>query len=356
MKSDQKGPAHAPDRSISGSMGIPSCLWFVLGVGAALVLIGLGLLLAWIPAIRKTPNPVGQLAESPSPTVAFLPDDTPPPYSSLDSPTSPTATSTPPSGRDYLEGGSNPALLLLVTPSSLSGTLTITPYQTADAGNFLLQPGMPVSFRWEQYPPGALRYHFTLQPHSGESYITIGIDQDPADGVEVEWVVPENIAGDLHVFAIYENGQVAAVEFAGAVYSGSSSGSSAAENVLREYFRTLSAGEYQAAADLYGGDYAVLQEYNPDVDPANRTGLFQRACQMNGFVCLPLQDILAVQSDQEGQFQIRVSFQKEDGTLFELEDCCGDSPADNPQTEFTFRVAKSAQGHFLVMDLPVYVP
>jgi hypothetical protein len=337
--------------------GLPSCLWVMLGGGAAALVAGLGLLLAAIPAIRVQSIPMEALVETATETKPTLLNTTPTPNSDPDSLTNPSQTPTPATGLGLPGEDSDPGYLLLVTPSSKSGVISVSPYLTADAGNFQLNPGQRVTLRWNEYPPGALRYHFLLQPYSGESYITIGVDNDPADGVQVEWMVPENIGGDLYGIATYENSRVSSAVFAGAVYAGTANGSSQAESVLVEYFRTLSLGEYKAASDLFGGGYAVLEEYNPDLNPADKAGLLERACTINGFVCLPVLKVGSVEPLSDSVFLVVVSFQNPDGSTFTRGACCGDSEGKNAsQSAFEFQVKHDSSGSWLVMDLPVYLP
>jgi len=350
MSNQQRRSINPPDQSTACSAGVPSCLWVLLGVGTVVLLVGAGLLLAWIPTSRKASIPTDSLTETAAPTRQPLPEDkhTPSTISSL--------TPTPPTGLDYLEGGSNPDLLLLVTPDSQSGVIYPDTYLHADAGNYSLQPGQMVTLHWDGYPITALSYHFFLKPHAGGSYQFIGIDLNSEDGVAVEWLVPENLAGDLYGIAIYEDGRVEAAFISAAVYSGTGNGSSHAVNVLKEYFRTLSQGEYKAASDLFGGDYSILEEYNPDLDPYHRAGLLQRACQTNGFVCLPVHEVLSIEPDSSSSFNITVNFMTDEGIFLGQDGCCGETPSEEPQTAFTYRVAKDPEGYFLVMDLPVYIP
>ena len=49
--------------------------------------------------------------------------------------------------------------------------------------------------------------------------------------------------------------------------SGVDVGAAEAENAIMSFFSAVSSGDYAAADDYYGGTYAALQEWNPDLDP-----------------------------------------------------------------------------------------
>jgi hypothetical protein len=136
-----------------------------------------------------------------------------------------------------------------------------------------------------------------------------------------------------------------------------SSQAQAARQALEAYFSALSAGRYADAAALYGGDYQVLLDNNPTLDPNDHEGLFQNACQINGFVCnLAIRNYVSESQPSETEFVFTVEFQRADGEPFSLGPCCGADPTEMPPvTQFEFRV-QAANGKYLVMDLPVYQP
>ena len=57
-------------------------------------------------------------------------------------------------------------------------------------------------------------------------------------------------------------------------------------NVIRTFYTALHDGRYNAAAQLYGGDYKQLEANNPSTDPRDRAALLAGACQHNGFMCM----------------------------------------------------------------------
>ena len=129
-----------------------------------------------------------------------------------------------------------------------------------------------------------------------------------------------------------------------------------AHDTLVRYFMLLNAKEYAEAAALYGGDYEILQGWNPDVDPSDHVRLWERACEQNGLQCLLI--LSSSLMDLQGDTHIfQVEFSNPDGSLFVLGPCCGADETEMPPVSlFEYRVARNAEGKFLVMDLPPYVP
>ncbi|MGB9668841.1 MAG: hypothetical protein ACPL0B_00510 [Anaerolineales bacterium] len=130
-----------------------------------------------------------------------------------------------------------------------------------------------------------------------------------------------------------------------------------AKTVLESYFKALQSKKYIDAASMYGGDYEILVNNNPDVNASDYPALFEKACTQNGFVCdITIKNIVHVVQLGAGEFRFTVEFQNSDGTLFILEPCCGSDISEFPPlTQFDF-VVKNIDGNYKVMDLPVYVP
>ncbi len=129
-----------------------------------------------------------------------------------------------------------------------------------------------------------------------------------------------------------------------------------AREALVAFFDYLSRGEYAQAAELYGGDYAQLEIYGRDVDPADRAGLWQNACEKSGLQCLPVHSATYLGSDG-GVFTFTVEFRRPDGNVFALGPCCGEPGfLATPMADFVYRVGRGSDGTLLVLDLPVYMP
>jgi hypothetical protein len=125
-----------------------------------------------------------------------------------------------------------------------------------------------------------------------------------------------------------------------------------ARNLLVRYFKLLHDGYYDDAAQLYGGSYDVLAQWNPDV-PANHYGqLLAAACDVE-LRCLEVRRVVRMSAISASLFEFVVEFSNEDGTLFERAACCGAKGP--PNSQFTYNVVK--RGADLKVDgLPVYVP
>jgi len=116
---------------------------------------------------------------------------------------------------------------------------------------------------------------------------------------------------------------------------------------------------YERAADLYAGSYETLVEMNPGIDPDDRVAFLRHACEVNGFQCLRLYDVISSnlgrpENDARLVF-FTVRLMNPDGSLFALGSCCG-SEAEPPQTRFGFTVRQMEDGTFKVLHLPPYVP
>jgi hypothetical protein len=138
---------------------------------------------------------------------------------------------------------------------------------------------------------------------------------------------------------------------------GQSDEAAGAERALIVFFNQLSEGEYQAAAESYGGSYEILTNYNPDQDPENHPALWEMACRFNGFQCLKVKEVLEIEMTGEEVYALTVTFETASGEIFQLGPCCGADKNEALQlSDFTFRVARDDSGRFRVLDLPVYVP
>ena len=133
--------------------------------------------------------------------------------------------------------------------------------------------------------------------------------------------------------------------------------SSQVDVILERFFDALHEGDYQAAVDLYGGSYEILIEMNPDLEPGAHLALLERACKTNGFQCLRVGEVLAVDETSQGVFDLTVTFLTAAGETFQRGPCCGAGAGDEPpHTDFTFRVAREGTGQYMVLDLPPYAP
>ncbi len=129
------------------------------------------------------------------------------------------------------------------------------------------------------------------------------------------------------------------------------------EAAARMFFDALNVGDYQAAADLYGGSYEVLVGMNPDLDPNDGPALLAQGCQFNGFTCLRMGEVLSGEETNPGEYDLVVQFQTASGDIFQLGPCCGaDETEMPPVSEFPIRIISDETGALKVLDLPPYVP
>ena len=131
---------------------------------------------------------------------------------------------------------------------------------------------------------------------------------------------------------------------------------SEAQAVLIKFFELLNTKQYTEAASLYSGSYEGLQDNNPSVDPSDHAKLLANACEINGHKCLLART--AIFKELRGdKYVFQVEFSNPDGSLFVRGPCCGANETDMPpESQFEYGVARNADGKFLVMELPPYVP
>jgi hypothetical protein len=124
-----------------------------------------------------------------------------------------------------------------------------------------------------------------------------------------------------------------------------------ARQALVDFFGNLNAGEYEKAAELYGGSYEILVDFNPALDPENRPALLKNGCEINGLQCLTVLTADFKEINAEGEYVFVVQFKNADGKLFVQQ-----PPNTQPVFIFEYRVQKTSEDNFVVLDLPVYVP
>lgn len=131
----------------------------------------------------------------------------------------------------------------------------------------------------------------------------------------------------------------------------------AAEAALIDFYALLNQGEYGKAVDLYGGSYEELEYFNPGMDPDDKAGLLAAACEFNGFFCLPVLSVTAIDSGPQVPLLFEVSYANPDGSRFVLGPCCGATEEEMPPMDvFTVRVNCEKEDECQVLDLPPYVP
>jgi hypothetical protein len=130
-----------------------------------------------------------------------------------------------------------------------------------------------------------------------------------------------------------------------------------AQRTLVAFLENLHAGRYEEAARLYGGSYEIMIDHNPNLDPIDHIGLLRNACTINGAECLELKSFALKNDPASNEFDFKVEFMNEDGSIFVLGPCCGGNETDTPpQSVFPFTVIKKDTGDFVVIEMPPYMP
>lgn len=130
----------------------------------------------------------------------------------------------------------------------------------------------------------------------------------------------------------------------------------AAHDVLVDFLTLLHTKSYTEAAPLYGGEYDSLQVFNPQLDPDDRVALWTWACENKLLQCLEVRSV-AFQELVGDSYIFQVEFNNPDGSLFLLGPCCGANETEMPPvSQFEFTVSRNADGKFVVMNAPPYVP
>ena len=129
-----------------------------------------------------------------------------------------------------------------------------------------------------------------------------------------------------------------------------------AQDVLVNFLTLLHTKNYIEAAPLYGGEYEALQVFNPEIDPEDPVALWTWVCDNQLLQCLEVRS--ATFEELVGDAHIfQVEFSNPDGSLFVLGPCCGATEAEMPPvSQFEFTVTRNADGRFVVLNTPPYVP
>jgi hypothetical protein len=125
-----------------------------------------------------------------------------------------------------------------------------------------------------------------------------------------------------------------------------------ARNTLLAFFSYLSAGEYEQAAALFGGQ---MDDYLRDPLPGETDAAYwEYACAF--LWCLPVAEITEVEKGSRDEFIFYTVFVQPDGTRFEIGACCGGDPAAFPPVwQFAFPV-KNSGGTWQIMRAPLFTP
>jgi hypothetical protein len=129
-----------------------------------------------------------------------------------------------------------------------------------------------------------------------------------------------------------------------------------AHDVLVNFLTLLHTGKYTQAVPLYGGEYESLQVFNPQIDPTDKAALWAWVCDNQLLQCLEVRS--ATFKNLVGDtYVFQVEFSNPDESLFVLGPCCGANETEMPPvSQFEYTVSRNADGKFVVMNPPPYVP
>jgi hypothetical protein len=131
---------------------------------------------------------------------------------------------------------------------------------------------------------------------------------------------------------------------------------SEAQDVLINFLTSLHTGNYAQAVPLYGGEYESLQVFNPEIDPNDPIALWTWVCENQLLQCLEVRSTTFKELVGDS-YVFQVEFNNPDGSLFVLGPCCGANETEMPPvSQFEFTVNRTADGKFVVMNTPPYVP
>ena len=129
-----------------------------------------------------------------------------------------------------------------------------------------------------------------------------------------------------------------------------------AADTLATFFRLLNEKNYAAVVPLYGGECESLQVFNPEIDPNDPIALWTWACENKLLQCLEVRSAELIHEEGD-TYVFQVEFSNPDGSLFVLGPCCGANETEMPPvSQFEYTVMKNAEGKFVVINLPPYVP
>lgn len=114
---------------------------------------------------------------------------------------------------------------------------------------------------------------------------------------------------------------------------------------LERYMQAIAEKDAGQLAALYGGSYEGLINLFPDADPDDKQQLFEQYLKL--LPDISMKEITAETEESADSYKFTVTFQLEDGTLFDTREF------DTITNQFTYTVKKT-DGALKVMELPPY--
>lgn len=127
------------------------------------------------------------------------------------------------------------------------------------------------------------------------------------------------------------------------------------KETLISFFDNLKNGEFEKALAIFElDDWQVIDTFSPPEERDNKAKVLENYCKAVG-TCLKA-NVLEIKKEKSGEYNLVVQFEREDGSIFVLGPCCGETEETMPpQDKFDFKV-KKIDGVFKVLTPPVYVP
>lgn len=118
------------------------------------------------------------------------------------------------------------------------------------------------------------------------------------------------------------------------------------EQVMIHYAHAIANKDIRMLVRLYGGEYDWISGFSPEKDRENKEVIFKNYLEV-----IPekirFHEILKSEKINEEEYIFTITFQKEDGTLFDVGD------TQSRSNEFRYRIMKVNE-QFMVMDPPPY--
>jgi hypothetical protein len=92
------------------------------------------------------------------------------------------------------------------------GSISVSPYLWADAGNFALPGGASIKLIWDGGPADSIRTDFFLRAPNGTMTL-ISTDTNAADGLSTTWLAPIGFTGELTASALRPDGSAVTTAF-----------------------------------------------------------------------------------------------------------------------------------------------
>jgi len=129
-----------------------------------------------------------------------------------------------------------------------------------------------------------------------------------------------------------------------------------AKTVVCRFYGLLSEGSYTAASKLFAGDYRFHISCSSDVDPSNHEALWRAACGRCGLQCLEIREIEYKSSLLDAGMRFEVKYSTQDGELFIMWPCCGESEEESPPDSLFHVDVRKYESGYLVETIPVFIP